>query len=154
MQYAAFVASEGLLVVWDDEPMHVLARAEDIENKLTSLVWAVDSFGGEGDGDEKGPQVAVVEVDPETGRIVPQARPTHLMNTILVALTLTLIVTVLGAGFREIAIEVAVDKNWTRLAFVALTPIQVFFTLVSYRPPESNSFAETTPTDVSSFSPK
>ena len=131
MQYAAFVASEGLLVVWDDDPMHIIARADNIEKKLTGLVWA----GNGNDGKviaygEKGPQVAVMEVDSETGLVVPQERPTFLLNTILVALTLTLIVTVIGAGFREIAIEISVDKNMLRLAFLALTPVQVFFTLV------------------------
>ena len=134
MQYAAFVASEGLLVVWDDDPMHIIARADNIEKKLTGLVWA----GNESDGKimavgEKGPRVAVMEVDSETGLVVPQERPTFLLNTILVAFTLTLIVTVIGAGYRQIAIEISVDKNMLRLAFLALTPVQIFFTLV--RPP-------------------
>ena len=128
MQYAAFVASEGLLVVWDDEPMHIIGRAENIEKKLTSLVWSDDK--GAADAGGKVPQVSVIEVDPETGRIAPQQRKTHLMNTVLVALTLALIVTVLGAGYRQVAIEIAVDKNYLRLAFMALSPIQVFFTLV------------------------
>jgi hypothetical protein len=37
--------------------------------------------------------------------------------------------TSLGAGFRQIAIETDVDHNFTRLALLALIPIQVFFTL-------------------------
>lgn len=129
MQYAAFIAEEGLLVVWDDEPMHIVGRAENIEKKLTSLMW--DGGREITDAEGKVPQVSVVEVDPETGRIVPQQRQTHLMNTVLVALTLALIVTVLGAGYRQLAIEIAVDQRYLRLAFLALTPIQVFFTLVS-----------------------
>ena len=131
MQYAAFVASEGLLVVWDDDPMHIIARADNIEKKLTGLVWA--SNGSDGKiiaGGEKGPRVAVMEIDSETGLVVPQERPTYLLNTILVALTLTLIVTVLGSGFRQIAIEISVDRNMLRLAFLALAPVQIFFTLV------------------------
>ena len=128
MQYAAFIASEGLLVVWDDEPMHIVGRAENIEQKLTSLVWNAEKGLGEGEG--KVPQVSVIEVDAETGRIVPQHRKTHLMNTILIALTIALIMTVLGAGYREVAIEIIVDKSYLRLAFLALTPVQVFFTLV------------------------
>ena len=131
MQYAAFVASEGLLVVWDDDPMHIIARADNIEKKLTGLVWAGNGNNGKIIADrDKGPRVAVMEVDSETGLVVPQERPTFLLNTILVALTLTLIVTVIGAGFRQIAIEISVDKNMLRLAFLALTPVQVFFTLV------------------------
>ena len=128
MQYAAFIASEGLLVVWDDDPMHVVSRAEDIEKKLTSLIWNGDQIRPDSEGKE--PQVSVIEVDPETGHILPQARQTQLMNTVLVALTLALIVTVLGAGYRQLAIEIAIDKNYLRLAFLALTPIQIFFSLV------------------------
>ena len=132
MQYAAFVASEGLLVVWDDDPLHIIARADNIEKKLTGLVWAGNGSGGKIIADrEKAPRVAVIEVDSETGLVVPQERPTFLINTILVALTLTLIVTVIGAGYRQIAIEISVDRNMLRLAFLALTPVQVFFTLVS-----------------------
>ncbi|KAL6722080.1 hypothetical protein ACLMJK_001185 [Lecanora helva] len=127
LQYAAFIASEGLLVVWDDEPMHVVARAENIEGKLTSLVWNAEKAFGESEG--KATQVSVVEVDPETGHVAPQQRKTHLMNTILIALTLALIMAVLGAGYRAVAIEIVVDKNYLRLAFLALTPVQVFFTL-------------------------
>lgn len=130
MQYAAFVASEGLLVVWDDDPLHIIARADNIEKKLTGLVWAGNGSGGKIIADrEKAPRVAVIEVDSETGLVVPQERPTFLINTILVALTLTLIVTVIGAGYRQIAIEISVDRNMLRLAFLALTPVQVFFTL-------------------------
>lgn len=132
-QFAAFIASEALLVVWDDDAMHLIQRAKAIESELMELVWKT----GEPDDEEaagaekKGPNVAVVEIDEESGAILPQNRPTHLLNTILVAITLVLIVAVLGAGFRELAIEVAVDTNYIRLAFVCLTPIQVFFTLVS-----------------------
>ena len=129
-QFAAFIASEALLVVWDDDAMHLIQRAKAIESELMELVWKTGEPDDE-EGEKKGPNVAVVEIDEESGAILPQNRPTHLLNTILVAITLVLIVTVLGAGFRELAIEVAVDSSYLRLAFVALTPVQVFFTLVS-----------------------
>ena len=128
LQYAAFIASEGFLVVWDDEPMNIVGRAENIEKRLTNLLWSGDQEVEDTEG--KAPQISVNEVDPETGRIVPQYRPTHLMNTILVALTLSLITIVIGAGYRQVVIEIAVDKGYLRLAFLVLTPIQVFFTLV------------------------
>lgn len=134
MQYAAFVAREGILVVWDDEPLNIVARAAGIEQKLMDLAWAGNEVEEKSADDEKRrSQVEVIEVDPETGEVMPQHRPTHLMNTTLVALTLVLVVSVLGAGYRELAIEIASDKGWIRLAFLALTPIQVFFTLVSHR---------------------
>lgn len=133
-QFAAFIASEALLVVWDDDAMHLIQRAKAIESELMELVWKTGEPEDEEGGEKKGPSVAVVEIDEESGAIMPQSRPTHLLNTILVAITLVLIVTVLGAGFRELAIEIAVDKSYLRLAFVALTPVQVFFTLVSLSP--------------------
>lgn len=131
-QFAAFVASEAILVVWDDDALHLIQRAKAIESELMELVWKTGQpEDAEEGGDSKGPNVTTVEIDEESGKIKPQFRPTHLLNTILVACTLVLIVTVLGAGFRELAIEVAVDKSYLRLAFVALTPVQIFFTLVS-----------------------
>ena len=131
-QYAAFLNLEKILVVWDDDALHLVERAKDIESQMMDLVWQT----GEPDeadevGPKKGPNVTTIEVDEESGEILPQHRATHLLNTILVAITLVLIVTVLGAGFRELAIEIAIDHTMLRLAFVALTPVQVFFTLVS-----------------------
>lgn len=131
-QFAAFIASEALLVVWDDEALHLVQRAKSIESELMELVWKT------GEPDEMEPNegkkngnVTEVEIDEESGEIIPEKRPTNLLNTILVTFTLILIVTVLGAGFREIAIEIAVDHQMIRLAFLALTPVQIFFTLVS-----------------------
>ncbi|MCJ1299920.1 hypothetical protein MMC08_002714 [Hypocenomyce scalaris] len=129
-QFAAFIASDALLVVWDDEALHLIQRAKAIESELMELVWRTgDSEEVEEGQAKKGGQVTEVEIDSESGEIIPEKRPTHLLNTILVGFTLILIVTVLGAGFREIAIEIAVDHDFTRLAFLALTPVQIFFTL-------------------------
>ncbi|KAI9675298.1 MAG: hypothetical protein M1817_001201 [Caeruleum heppii] len=128
-QFAAFIADEGLLVVWDDDAMHVVSRAKQIESELMHLVWSQGQPPAEEGEEKKVARVAEVEVDPESGAIMPDKRPTHLLNTILVGFTLVLIVTTLGAGFRQIAIEIAVDKGYARLGFLALTPIQIFFTL-------------------------
>ena len=38
-QFAAFIASEALLVVWDDDASHLVQRASTIESELMSLVW-------------------------------------------------------------------------------------------------------------------
>jgi hypothetical protein len=133
-QFAAFLAEEQMLVVWDDDALHLIQRAKAIESELMELVWKTGEPEEveEGAAPKKGPKVFELEIDEESGAIMPQNRPTHLLNTILVAFTLILIVTVLGAGFRELAIEIDVDQSYTRLAFVALTPVQIFFTLVSF----------------------
>lgn len=127
-QFAAFVASEGLLVVWDDDASNIISRAKAIESELMQFVWQVE--GGEEYFDEKGVQISEQEIDAETGEARPEDRPTNLLNTILVAFTLVIVVTLLGLGCRSIAIEVAVDHSYLRVAFLALIPVQIFFTLV------------------------
>ncbi len=128
-QFAAFIASEALLIVWDDEATNLIERAKSIEAELMELVWKTGEPEDDGEGGKKGPNVTEVEIDEESGEILPERRPLHLQNTVLVAFTLALIVTVLGAGFRELGIEIAVDHGYIRLAFLLLTPVQVFFTL-------------------------
>jgi hypothetical protein len=131
-QFAAFIASEALLVVWDDDPMHLMERARMIERELMELVW----IAGEGEDDDevpKGPQVTEIKVDEETGRILPEKRTTNLLNTVLVAFTIIIVTTMLGAGFRELAIETTVDGYYLRLCFLCLVPVQIFFTLVGFR---------------------
>jgi hypothetical protein len=134
-QFAAFVASDALLIVWDDDPSHLMERAEAIESELMELVWKAGApqEAGEANDDKRVTRITEFEVDKESGEIFPEQRPTNLMNTILVAFTSVIILTLLGLGFRSVAVEVAVDRGYTRLAFLALTPVQVFFTLV--RPP-------------------
>jgi len=128
-QFAAFVASEGLLVVWDDDASNIITRAKAIESELMQFVWQTVE-NGEEFSDKKGFYDNRHEIDAETGEANPEDRPTNLLNTILVAFTLIIVVTLLGLGCRSVAIEVAVDHVYLRLAFMALIPVQVFFTLV------------------------
>jgi cellulose synthase/poly-beta-1,6-N-acetylglucosamine synthase-like glycosyltransferase len=126
-QFAAFVASEGLLIVWDDDALHLVQRAKAIESELMELVWKA---GTDEEDDEKGGQtVAEAEIDEESGEVKPENRPVHLQNAVLVALTLILVTVSLGAAGRQLAIEVSVDGNYIRLALLALFPVQIFFTL-------------------------
>ncbi|KAG5931353.1 hypothetical protein E4U53_001809 [Claviceps sorghi] len=130
-QFAAFVASEGLLVVWDDDPMHIVQRAKAIESELMELVWKAGNTDDE-DDEKKGGAVANIleaEIDEESGEVKPEKRPVHLQNTVLVSLTLILVTVSLGAAWRELAMEISVDGNYIRLALVALCPVQIFFTL-------------------------
>ncbi|EFY93702.1 putative glycosyltransferase family 2 protein [Metarhizium acridum CQMa 102] len=127
-QFAAFVASEGLLIVWDDDPLHLVQRAKAIESELMELVWRAGNTDDEED-EKRGSNIAEAEIDEESGEVKPEKRPIHLQNTVLVSLTLILVTVSLGAAWRELAIEVSVDGNYVRLALVALFPIQIFFTL-------------------------
>ena len=129
-QFAAFIASESLLVVWDDDPSNVMMRATKIESELMELVWQTGEAGDDDDAiNEKG-ACDGTPTDSESGQPVPEDRPTNLMNTVLVAFTLVIVVTLLGLACRSLAMEIAVDGAYLRLAFLALVPVQVFFTLV------------------------
>jgi hypothetical protein len=119
-QFAAFVASQGLLVVWDDEPTHLIERARMLEAEMIDMIWHAGDRPEA--GEKKAAEVAVVEIDEESGQIVAQDRPTHLQNSVLVAFTLIIVVVLLGLGFRAVAGEIAVDHKYTRVAFLALTP--------------------------------
>ncbi|KAF2227264.1 glycosyl transferase family group 2-domain-containing protein [Elsinoe ampelina] len=130
-QFAAFVADEALLVVWDDDVHNLIKRAKFIEDELMELVWSSgeEEQVEEEEGAKKGPGVVEARYDPVTGEELPEDRPTNLQNTVLVSFTLVIILGLLGAGFRQVAIEISVDYNWYRLFFFLLTPVQVFFTL-------------------------
>lgn len=126
-QFAAFIASEALLVVWDDDALHLVDRAKQIEAELMELVWNTDTSVD--DSEKKGLMAEEYEIDEESGEIIPNKRPVHLQNTVLVAFTIMLIMTTLGLGGRSLAAEVEVDNGYIRLALLALTPLQIFFTL-------------------------
>lgn len=133
-QFAAFIAREAILVVWDDDALNIIQRAQQIESELMQLVWKapVDMVHEKNESSNVSrTDFSEAEArDEEAGEIALERRPTMLLNTILVSFTLLLICVVLGAAFRSIAQEVAVDGNYIRMVFVALTPIQIFFTLV------------------------
>jgi len=129
-QFSAFVASEGLLVVWDDDPLHLVQRAKAIESELMELVWRA---GNQEDGiiddmnEKRESHLAGDEAELEGGSV--EKRPVHVINAVLVGMTLILVTSSLGAAWRQLAIQVLVDGNYIRLALVAVAPVQIFFTL-------------------------
>jgi hypothetical protein len=132
-QYAAFIASEALLVVWDDEPTHLLQRAKTIEAELLNFVWKAAN-----DGDahtEKGAHdssSSEFELDEETGLMGSKERPILLYNCFLVACSLCLLTVLIGLGYVKIADELAELHKWTSLVFIIMTPVNAFLTLVSH----------------------
>ena len=133
--FAAFLAAEELLIVWDDNASNLIARAQAIESALTELVWGnPDDEEDEEEEDEKNEH----QLDPESGDPIPEERPTNLINTILVAFTLIIVIVLLGLAARSLAVEFAVDRSFVRLAFLSLVPVQIFFTLVSFCPSQGH----------------
>ncbi|KAH7090387.1 glycosyl transferase family group 2-domain-containing protein [Paraphoma chrysanthemicola] len=131
-QCAAFLAAESLLVVWDDDPTNVVERATAIENELMELVWrageAADTEQGS-DPEKASPAVVETTIDLETGEAKKEHRPTNIISAIQVALTLILIMGMLGFGYKQIAFQLLVDKGWWRLAFLVMTPVLILLSL-------------------------
>lgn len=71
------------------------------------------------------------DADLEVGEI--KKRPTMLINACTCALTLALVMTLVGLGCGELAQEIATDGSWYRLFLLVTAPLQVFVSLVSHR---------------------
>lgn len=140
-QFAAYVAAESLLVVWDDDPSNVIKRATTIESQLMELVWRTGGAGEDEVGTHEKHGGVDAFMDSESGEAIPDHRATNLMNTILVAFTLVIVVVLLGLACRSLAIEIAVDHSYLRLAFLSLVPVQIFFTLVCGSPVSQSHLA-------------
>jgi hypothetical protein len=133
-QCAAFLAAESLLVVWDDDPTKVVERATTIEDELMDLVWKAGEAADteQASDSEKSPPVLETEVDVETCEATLLQRPTNIINAVQVAFTIVLIMTMLGLGYKQLAFQILVDKGYLRLAFIAMTPVLIFFSLASF----------------------
>lgn len=134
--FAAFIKDTSILVVWDDEPKHLLSRAQKIEEQLMSMIW--DSNSEYDEKTNKSQSVLVTEVPQEgpDGEIVyeelitEKPRKLVLIQATITALTLIILIAAIGAGWRNIAIEIAVDKSMMRLVFAAVVPLQMWLALV------------------------
>lgn len=133
-QFAAFIADEQMLVVWDDDPYHLIQRAADLEKQLLRLNWGPSQAEEEKEASDSVAEVPS-ETDGDGGDLESagdEARPTRILSPIMVSCTLTLLIAALGAGWRQIANEYKVDTKYglPRLALIALTPLQIFLSLV------------------------
>jgi hypothetical protein len=136
-QFAAFIADRAILVVWDDDSRNILKRAEQMETQLLETIWkdeetieekkaanfSVTSFSEEGSSYDGN--------DAEAAVIKP--RPIVLWQPISVAITLALIICTTGLGWRKLAVEVTYDNSYTRLALIAVWPLQVWASLFFFQ---------------------
>lgn len=139
--FAAFIQDSDMLVVWDDEPTHIITRIKDIEENLMSMIW---NSTGEGSG-RKSPvpvsklpkprtNVDVREVtdssDEFDEKMVEPPRKIVFVQSVLTALTLILVIAAIGNGVRRMLIEVKIDNNYLRLALLVVAPLQIWLALV------------------------
>lgn len=140
-QSAAFVASHQLLVVWQDDPKLLLERADVLINSLMRTMCG-DEYGmpDEGELDEITGKTAwsgMAEYHNtlELGqRREDQPRKLKLWQSIYTGISIMLLTTCIGSGFREVAIQHVQDPNWYRMLFILVTPAQAWLSLV-WSPP-------------------
>ena len=155
---AAFIKDHAMLVVWADSPNLVLEKAAEVEQRVIGVFSrGMEAFAeiveeGENEAAEKAakqgkraqatksswqfwkaPEVTVDDVasDVDSEDQMEPPRKTVLIQSVLCALTLILIILALGTGWRKIAIEIVSDHQWIRLAFLVVTPLQIWLALVS-----------------------
>jgi cellulose synthase/poly-beta-1,6-N-acetylglucosamine synthase-like glycosyltransferase len=134
-QFAAFIRMSNLLVVWDDDPNQILKRVQSIEDQLIGMIWEQEV------GDEDAVPQALCAIpstltlahagDQTTSDVFENLPPRRivLIQPLLTAITLILLIAAIGSGWREVAIELKVDQHWTRLAFIAVVPLQCWLAL-------------------------
>lgn len=141
--YAAFIKDTGMLIVWDDDPSDIIYRTEKIEQLLVEMLWTLEDSKQDLDEvfdaqNEKisfsmprdpsmlnGKEAGSVEISEEETQM-EKPRPTKLYQSVLVGLAGVLVVFTLSIGWRRLAIEVKVDKTYTRLALLVVTPLQIW----------------------------
>ncbi|SRR6266480_5389691 len=132
-QFAAFIADRGILVVWDDDPKKILARAERLENTLIKMIWGKQSMYPDEEEEKKEEtkvEATEIDADPEDPA-AEKPRQIVLWQAIFCAFTVALAISVLGLGWRQITFESMTDHFYLRfLLALAIIP-QFWLALVS-----------------------
>jgi cellulose synthase/poly-beta-1,6-N-acetylglucosamine synthase-like glycosyltransferase len=159
-QSAAFIADAQILVVWEDDPQELLNRAQHIQDTMMRLIWGQDQMPFQNENEnmsekkkakknEEKQDVKVMEWETMLEDGVPEVqpkRPIILLQPAATALTLALVITALGAGFRNVAKQIAYDQNYLRIAFVACVLPQAWLALFFFQALVGNLFQICGPT--------
>ena len=133
-QFAAFIADAGILIVWDDEPDKIVDRIEQLESALVRMIWGGESTTDPGQQEkrERAPSnVSGAEGKDLEALAEEKPRRVVLMQSYLTAATLILTISAIAAGWRLVAIEIAVDKYFLRVLFILAFLPQAWLGLVS-----------------------
>lgn len=132
--FAAFIEDARLLVVWDDDPEKLLARAQDLEKKFIEIIWGDGNNGDDEDPADEKKMAPMDDIDPAEleKALAGEKRPVRLESSIMVAMTMTLGISCIGLGWRALAYEITVDGSHVRLGLIAVGPIQFFLSLVNF----------------------
>jgi hypothetical protein len=139
--FAAFIRDSSTLVVWDDDPNEILGRAQNIEDRLMKTIWKQS-----GDEEDEKPAVnprsktgsrAPSVYRPDVGgasdqeKLVEPPRRIVLVQPMIAAATLVLVIVAIGGSLRQVAVEIAIDNGYIRLALLVVAPFQIWLGLVN-----------------------
>ena len=133
-QCAAFIQDIAILVVWDDDPSHIISRATKIEKQLMSIISRSLYSSEKVIGSKT--NVVVSEIAEESGEdqaFIEKPRRVALFHSIIIALTLALTLAAIGGGWRQIAVQTVIDKSIMRLVFIAVVPLQMWLGLFFFQ---------------------
>lgn len=139
--FAAFIQESAILVVWDDDPNHILERVQSIEDQLINMIWKDESAEAESITPRPGSRLPSrppstmnlntlnSDLEAFNEKMMFPPRKIILIQPFLTAVCLVLLIAAISAGWRKIAIEIKVDHSMLRLAFVAVVPLQCWLAL-------------------------
>ncbi|KAI1662527.1 glycosyl transferase family group 2-domain-containing protein [Daldinia decipiens] len=144
--FAAFIDDLKILVIWDDNPKKLLARAEALEGELMKVIWGSGGNDDEQDEvrEEKGEKSQAAEVNitavdlEDEGKEEP--RPTKLSSSGIVGVTVALCISCMGLGLRALAFEIQTDGSYTRLALIAAIPVETWVAFFFFQSLVTNLF--------------
>ncbi|XP_014557272.1 hypothetical protein COCVIDRAFT_26122 [Bipolaris victoriae FI3] len=154
-QSAAFIASRGMLVVWQDDPKLLLERAEFIINALMRMMCGSE-YGYDAQDIElekvlgKNPMVDVEEYDEvfdPTGSRDEGPRDIKLWQSAYCGMSILLLTTAIGSGWRQIAIQEVQAYDMLRMLFLVCLPAQVWLSLFFFQAVVGNVAQIFGPTD-------
>lgn len=128
--FAAFIADRGILVVWEDDPQKLLDRAAVLQEKLVKMIWRDESPYNTEEKKEFHPEIAILEDDDVESQTEEKPRRTVLFQAVLTSISIFLTIAAISGGWRKIAIEMSVDRDWRRLFFVLGVLPQIWLALV------------------------
>ena len=139
--FAAFIQDSAILVVWNDDPNHILDRVKSIEDQLIAMIWKEEGAEDESTTLRLGSRMpsrrpstmnlSSLNGDPEAfdEKIMLPPRKIILVQPLLTGICLVLLIAATSAGWRRVAIEIKVDHSMLRLAFAAVVPFQCWLAL-------------------------
>ncbi|KAH7093552.1 glycosyl transferase family group 2-domain-containing protein [Paraphoma chrysanthemicola] len=132
-QSAAFVASHRMLVVWEDDPGRLLARAQGIQDALVKMIWGSEIAEYTAASAEKGVGVDITDCDEDIEGSKSSPRRLVLWQAAYTGFAICMLVAAIGSGWRQIAIQQIQEPNWLRVLFIIALPGQVWLSLFFFQ---------------------